>query len=212
MTTLESLLGNKTAERALLFIHSHGRAHAARIASSFHMPRAQVLKQLVRLEQGGILKGEYIGKARVFSISERCIFRSELQQLLEKVFLTLPPTEARPYQKQNPLPAVTARSTETGPARKSEILRRLSQERDNLIAIGIQSLFLFGSVARDEAKTESDVDICYELSVRPNLANIARVEESLKRLLAPHRLDLVIKASLRPEVLANAEKEMVRVF
>ena len=46
---------------------------------------------------------------------------------------------------------------------------------------GVSSMLLFGSVARDEQKEGSDVDVCVEM--KPNLFNRAGVKVYLEELL-----------------------------
>jgi predicted nucleotidyltransferase len=42
---------------------------------------------------------------------------------------------------------------------RSEILQTLANRREDLARMGVKSMALFGSVARDEARPDSDVDI-----------------------------------------------------
>ncbi len=45
---------------------------------------------------------------------------------------------------------------------RSEVLQKLAAHKDDLIRMGVKTLAVFGSVARDEARTDSDVDILVE--------------------------------------------------
>jgi len=47
---LESLLGNKTAERVLLYLANYGQGYAREIAATHGVSVSVVLKQLARLE------------------------------------------------------------------------------------------------------------------------------------------------------------------
>jgi predicted nucleotidyltransferase len=47
---------------------------------------------------------------------------------------------------------------------------------------GVTRIGIFGSVARDEASEESDVDIVYEMS-RPNLFTVVHLKEELEKIL-----------------------------
>ncbi len=51
-----------------------------------------------------------------------------------------------------------------GLMRRSEVLQRPTEHRDELATFRIKSLAVFGSVARDEARLDSDVDILEGLS------------------------------------------------
>jgi uncharacterized protein len=46
--------------------------------------------------------------------------------------------------------------------RKQEALKILTDHQNVLKDFGVKSLILFGSVARDEARTDSDVDLLVE--------------------------------------------------
>ena len=48
--------------------------------------------------------------------------------------------------------------------RREDVLRSLAEHRANIEKFGIQSLSIFGSVARDEAKPESDVDVLVDVN------------------------------------------------
>lgn len=52
---IENLLGNKTAEKVLLYIANYGEGHTSGIAHTFDLSKSQVRKQLIRFESGGIL-------------------------------------------------------------------------------------------------------------------------------------------------------------
>jgi predicted nucleotidyltransferase len=78
---------------------------------------------------------------------------------------------------------------------------------------GLLALFLFGSVARDEAAESSDIDLLFEVSpdVRFSLFDQARVRSDL--VDRPHAdVDLVPIRGLRPKLRARAEAEAVQVF
>ncbi|HEX8132219.1 MAG TPA: nucleotidyltransferase domain-containing protein, partial [Actinomycetes bacterium] len=49
------------------------------------------------------------------------------------------------------------------PLRREEVVRLLAAHRDELAAMGVESLALFGSVARDEAGPNSDIDLLVKL-------------------------------------------------
>ncbi|MGA7673353.1 MAG: nucleotidyltransferase family protein, partial [Nitrolancea sp.] len=72
---------------------------------------------------------------------------------------------------------------------------------------GIKSLALFGSVARDEARPDSDVDILVEFEHPVGYFTVARLQEHLCILLG-RNIDLVIqdaiKQQLRESILKNA--------
>lgn len=48
--------------------------------------------------------------------------------------------------------------------KREEVLQILAEHKDKLKALGVKSLDLFGSVARDEARSDSDVDFLVEFT------------------------------------------------
>ena len=94
---------------------------------------------------------------------------------------------------------------------RDEVLRFLAAHRQELAErFGVCSLALFGSVARDEAGPESDVDILVEFSETPGLQEYMSfkfwLEDSLGR-----RVDLVMKGALKSWARPVVEAEAIRV-
>lgn len=106
---LETLLGNQTAERALLYIVNYGEGHTSGIAETFQLSKSQVQKQLIRLEMGGILVGRNIGNLRMFQINPRYPLKRELEALLEKTLSLLPENEVEKYFRQRRRPRRTGK-------------------------------------------------------------------------------------------------------
>ncbi|MDQ3106521.1 MAG: nucleotidyltransferase family protein [Actinomycetota bacterium] len=68
--------------------------------------------------------------------------------------------------------------------------------RDICSRYGIARLEVFGSVARDEARDDSDIDVLYELMPGARLGwNIEQLNEELSNLLG-RPVDLVSRAAL----------------
>ena len=66
--------------------------------------------------------------------------------------------------------------------RRDEIMQKLRAERDHLRAkFGVESLALFGSVARDEAGPGSDVDLLVEFARPITLFDLVAVQQYLER-------------------------------
>jgi predicted nucleotidyltransferase len=85
------------------------------------------------------------------------------------------------------------------------VLRDFKRERAEHYAL--VSLGIFGSVARDEAREDSDVDIVFETDA-PNLYRTARMQAELEQLLARHvdvvRLRERMNPRLRQRILREA--------
>jgi uncharacterized protein len=75
----------------------------------------------------------------------------------------------------------------------------------------IQTLFLFGSVLREDFRPDSDIDVLVEFEDghAPRLLGIARMERELSEILGGRKVDLRTPEDLsryfRQEVLAKAE-------
>lgn len=86
-----------------------------------------------------------------------------------------------------------------------EILREHSGELKS--SFGVRTLSLFGSVARDEAGPESDVDLLVEFEETIDLFEFVRLQMELERLFG-RKVDLVVpdalKRQLRDRILGEA--------
>lgn len=90
-----------------------------------------------------------------------------------------------------------------------EILDAIAANREELTALGIGSLAVFGSVARGEATDSSDIDLLVEFSRPVGLFHFAHVRRRLSELLgAP--VDLVTVKALREEMRDQVMKEAIR--
>ncbi len=97
--------------------------------------------------------------------------------------------------------------------RREDILRVLRERRDQLAKqFGVKSLDLFGSVARDEAGPNSDVDLLVEFDRRISLFDVVDAALFLERLLEVPKVDLVIRANVIPELKDIIYGEAIHVF
>lgn len=79
--------------------------------------------------------------------------------------------------------------------------------------MGVLGLSLFGSVARDEAGPESDVDLLASVDrerVR-TLFDLGGVVDHVERVL-DRRVDLLTEPVTKPRLAAEVERDRVRVF
>ena len=59
--------------------------------------------------------------------------------------------------------------------KRDEVLKIISEHREQLEKLGVKSLLLFGSVARDEAGPDSDVDFLVELNGEMGLFEFIKI-------------------------------------
>ena len=74
----------------------------------------------------------------------------------------------------------------------------------------MRDLFLFGSVARDQARIDSDVDLLVEFQAPPTYRAYMDLKFFLEDLIGC-RVDLVTRNGLRPRALPEIEREAIRV-
>jgi uncharacterized protein len=95
--------------------------------------------------------------------------------------------------------------------RHSEVITKLKDHRNFLVEeFGVKALFLFGSVARDEASKDSDVDLFVEFNNPIGLFKFISLKHELETLLGC-QVDLGTKRSLKREITELIEGETIRV-
>jgi len=99
--------------------------------------------------------------------------------------------------------------------RRNEVIARLKQTEPTLSASGIAALYLFGSHARDEASSESDIDIFIdptsesEFGFLPFMNTYEALREAFGRQV---EIGYSTCAGLSPYVRHAVEREAVRIF
>ncbi|MBW4618143.1 MAG: nucleotidyltransferase family protein [Cyanosarcina radialis HA8281-LM2] len=95
--------------------------------------------------------------------------------------------------------------------KRAEVLGILEIHREPLQALGVKSLDLFGSVARDEAHPDSDVDLLVEFAIEATLFDLFRVQHYLEEILGC-QVDLGTRAALRQHLRQPVLQEAIRAF
>ncbi len=94
---------------------------------------------------------------------------------------------------------------------KDEILERLRQHREELIArFGVKSLAIFGSGARGEVRSDSDVDVLVEFCGPATFDGYMDLKFFLEDTLRC-KVDLVTPKALKPRLKPYVEREAVYV-
>lgn len=92
--------------------------------------------------------------------------------------------------------------------RRDQVLSVLREHALEITELGVASLAVFGSVAREEAGTQSDVDILVEFDRPVGLFEFVRVQQRLETLLG-RRVDLVTSDALRPSMRERILNEAI---
>jgi uncharacterized protein len=92
-----------------------------------------------------------------------------------------------------------------------EVISTLRQQREVICTFHVASLSLFGSVARNEANANSDVDLLVEFSQPVGLFTLARLQIYLEKLLGC-AIDLGTPDSIKPYMQSLVMIEAKRVF
>jgi uncharacterized protein len=90
---------------------------------------------------------------------------------------------------------------------RAEVLKLLQSHKNQLRSLGVKSLMLFGSVAKDLANSKSDVDVLVELDEAIGFFEFFRIKHYLENLLqCPIDLGTIdaLKEHLRQPILEEA--------
>ena len=93
---------------------------------------------------------------------------------------------------------------------RERIIETIRSHADELPRFDVQSLSLFGSVARDEAHEQSDVDLLVSFRGAATFGHYMGLKLFLEDLLG-RRVDLVTKRALRHELRERVEREAIHV-
>ncbi|MEI6452376.1 MAG: nucleotidyltransferase family protein [Actinomycetes bacterium] len=94
---------------------------------------------------------------------------------------------------------------------REDVLAKLAQSRPDLDRFHVTSLSIFGSVARDEASADSDVDVLVEFEPQAvvGLFEFVRLQRYLTELLG-RRVDLATPDALHKALRASILSEAIR--
>lgn len=97
--------------------------------------------------------------------------------------------------------------------KRSEAIEKLKNQADAIRALGATSLYLFGSVARDEAGPQSDLDlfIDYDPTKKFSLVDLSGLKIFLEEEFSTD-VDVTTRNSLHPRLKDKIEASAIRVF
>ncbi len=97
---------------------------------------------------------------------------------------------------------------------RNQIIDALRRNQISLRGLGVESLALFGSVARGEAGAESDIDLAatYNEAIVKDLFDLGGVAAAIESYLGTHNFDLADEQHLHPHVRQAFLQDHVRIF
>lgn len=104
---------------------------------------------------------------------------------------------------------------------RRDVIAELNAHRVRLESLGVRRLFVFGSVARDAADSQSDIDLMVDLDEGPagrkplfSAFDVGGIQYALTEILG-RRVDLVVRSdAMKPgkKLREVAESQLVDVF
>ena len=92
-------------------------------------------------------------------------------------------------------------------------MRVLKEHEHEFRHAGVGALFLFGSVARNQAHRASDIDVFFDLAQPQGftLFDLVALQERMQEILGA-KVDLMTRNGIHPRRRARIEADAVRVF
>jgi uncharacterized protein len=95
--------------------------------------------------------------------------------------------------------------------KRDEVLTRLRAHEAEFRRLGVESLYLFGSTAREEAREDSDVDLFFDHQRGEIGLELMDIKERASELLGA-KADVMTRRSLHPRLKQRIESSATRVF
>jgi predicted nucleotidyltransferase len=96
--------------------------------------------------------------------------------------------------------------------KREAVISTLKAHKAELRRLGVQRLYLFGSIARDEAREDSDVDLFFDHERgKLGLFQLMDVKEIAARILG-RETDIMTRGSLHPVLRERIEASALRVL
>jgi len=94
---------------------------------------------------------------------------------------------------------------------RAQVLRELNRHLDRIkTEVGVKTLAVFGSVARDEMHDGSDIDVLVEFVGAPTFDAYMDLKFFLEQLFAT-TVDLVTRDAIKPRMRPIIERDMINV-
>jgi predicted nucleotidyltransferase len=99
--------------------------------------------------------------------------------------------------------------------RRDEVIARLKEAEPALRGFGVGALYLFGSHARDEARSESDVDVFVEPAPGRDFGFLPFMDayQAIQKAFGDAvEIGYSTRTGLSPYIVGDVEQEAVRIF
>jgi uncharacterized protein len=94
---------------------------------------------------------------------------------------------------------------------KQDVIQKIRQHRQELTTdFGVESLALFGSVARDQATATSDIDLLVQFNRPVGLFGLFALQDRLEEIFGCE-VDLGTANSLKPRLRSHVMAELIDV-
>jgi DNA-binding transcriptional ArsR family regulator len=90
---LETIFGNQTAAKIMLYLFHFGEAYASGVAKDMGITLSQVQKQLDRFEIAGILVSKKFGTTRLYEFNPKLGVVKKIKELIEVFYDSIPLAE-----------------------------------------------------------------------------------------------------------------------
>jgi predicted nucleotidyltransferase len=94
---------------------------------------------------------------------------------------------------------------------KQELEKKLAAHRNELRKMGVVSLAVFGSVARNESTQQSDIDLLVDFDRDVGLFYLFEIQHRLEEIIGVPKIDLIQKGALHPALRERILSEAVNV-
>ena len=101
---LEAIVGSVAAENVLLCLQNYEQAYGREIAASFGISNSQVQKQLLKLESGGLLVSQLVGRTRLYQWNPRDQLAPPFRALRPVALDSLPAAEQQRFFRKRTRP------------------------------------------------------------------------------------------------------------
>ena len=98
---------------------------------------------------------------------------------------------------------------------RHEVIRKLKETEPALRGLGVAALYLFGSYARDEAKSDSDVDVFVDPVPERDFGFLPFMDayQTIQKAFGDAvEIGYSTRTGLSPYILGDVEREAVRIF